>query len=349
MVGGAMEYPLLDGLGSVRQLTDASGTVILGRSYDAYGNVRLATGTGSSRLGYTGELQDSVSGLVYLRARHYYPALGRFLQRDSFGGFGQRPQSLNRYVYVQNSPLIFVDPSGHYSDEALFTHFGCRNWECVKAHFQPGGSHGGLWGWLDVLLKARDGDWVSTYAFFDLGSERVWSITTGRFITQGGKIKVADVRLNLQFCSYASDAFDNPWDEEQFAKMALTGFRMTGHFAFYNATGTSTCNQQYQDCRHEDCVTPVADGVAAGAATVAAGCALFVGPGSICAGAAGGVSTAASMVGAGTTFYYALNGQASEVDVFVAASTIIVGLGTKSNPYVSAGASIFQAAWDYFR
>ena len=96
-------------------------------------------------------------------------------------------------------------------------------------------------------------------------------------------------------------------------------------------------------------MTPVADGVAAGAATVAAGCALFVGPGSICAGAAGGVSTAASMVGAGTTFYYALNGQASEVDVFVAASTIIVGLGTKSNPYVSAGASIFQAAWDYFR
>ena len=37
-VGGGVEYPLLDGLGSVRQLTDASGTVILTRSYDAYGN-----------------------------------------------------------------------------------------------------------------------------------------------------------------------------------------------------------------------------------------------------------------------------------------------------------------------
>ena len=48
-VGGGIEYPLVDGLGSVRHLTDASGTVILTRSHDAYGNVRLATGTGNSR------------------------------------------------------------------------------------------------------------------------------------------------------------------------------------------------------------------------------------------------------------------------------------------------------------
>jgi RHS repeat-associated protein len=112
-VGGAMEYPLVDGLGSVRYLTDASGTVIMSRSYDAYGNVRLATGTSSSRLGYTGELQDPVSGLVYLRARYYYPAIGRFLQRDTFGGFAQQPQSLNRYVYTENRPLKYTDPSGH--------------------------------------------------------------------------------------------------------------------------------------------------------------------------------------------------------------------------------------------
>ena len=108
-----MEYPLLDGLGSVRQLTDASGNVILSRSYDAYGNVRLATGTGSSRLGYTGELQDSASGLVYLRARYYHPTIGRFLQRDSFGGFAQQPQSLNQYTYAASNPVRFSDPSGH--------------------------------------------------------------------------------------------------------------------------------------------------------------------------------------------------------------------------------------------
>ena len=36
-VGSTVEYALLDGLGSVRHLTDAGGTVILTRSYDAYG------------------------------------------------------------------------------------------------------------------------------------------------------------------------------------------------------------------------------------------------------------------------------------------------------------------------
>ncbi|MCO5212154.1 MAG: hypothetical protein M9936_20860 [Caldilinea sp.] len=112
-VGSTVEYPLLDGLGSVRQLIDASGTVILTRSYDAYGNVRYSAGAGATRLGYTGELQDAISGLVYLRARHYHPLLGRFLQRDSFGGLSQRPQSLNRYIYVENNPVNLVDPSGH--------------------------------------------------------------------------------------------------------------------------------------------------------------------------------------------------------------------------------------------
>src|SRR5262249_44516493 len=50
---------------------------------------------------------------IYLRARHYSPALGRFLQRDTFGGFAARPQSLNRYAYAENNPARFTDPSGH--------------------------------------------------------------------------------------------------------------------------------------------------------------------------------------------------------------------------------------------
>ena len=31
---------------------------------------------------------------------------------DPFGGHLTNPQSLNRYAYVQNNPLIYVDPSG---------------------------------------------------------------------------------------------------------------------------------------------------------------------------------------------------------------------------------------------
>lgn len=112
-MGGNVEYPLLDALGSVRQLTSNTGVNLLKRSYTADGSIRFSSGSGISRLGFAGELQDTTTGIVYLRARHYNPALGRFLQRDSFGGFAQRPQSLNRYSYAGSNPVNYSDPSGH--------------------------------------------------------------------------------------------------------------------------------------------------------------------------------------------------------------------------------------------
>lgn len=115
-VGGGIEYPLLDGLGSVRHLTDGRGNVLFSRSYDAFGNLRHSSGTGTTHIGFTGELQDQLTGLVYLRARFYHPVLGRFLQRDSFAGFQRRPQSLNRYSYTENNPVNQRDPSGHFID-----------------------------------------------------------------------------------------------------------------------------------------------------------------------------------------------------------------------------------------
>jgi hypothetical protein len=84
-VGGAVEYPLVDGLGSVRQLTDVGGTASLTRSNDAYGNVGFVAGAGVTRLGYTGEMQAPVSGLVYLRARHCHPVLSDFHAQEMPG------------------------------------------------------------------------------------------------------------------------------------------------------------------------------------------------------------------------------------------------------------------------
>ncbi len=56
--------------------------------------------------------QTDPSGLQYLRARFYDPAAGRFLSSDSFGGLAGRTRSLNRYVYAENNPVGFADPSG---------------------------------------------------------------------------------------------------------------------------------------------------------------------------------------------------------------------------------------------
>ena len=46
----------------------------------------------------------------YMHARYYSPNLGRFLSVDPVGGKVGSSQSWNRYSYVTNNPLVFVDP-----------------------------------------------------------------------------------------------------------------------------------------------------------------------------------------------------------------------------------------------
>ncbi len=61
---------------------------------------------------YNAEAYDAVSGSYYLRARFYEPATMRFNQPDIVCGDVREPQSLNRYAYVQNNPVMYEDPSG---------------------------------------------------------------------------------------------------------------------------------------------------------------------------------------------------------------------------------------------
>ncbi|VAW43024.1 hypothetical protein MNBD_CHLOROFLEXI01-3262, partial [hydrothermal vent metagenome] len=54
-----------------------------------------------------------MNGLVYLQARYYNPALGRFLTQDSLIPDVTNGQALNAYTYVYNDPINRVDPSGN--------------------------------------------------------------------------------------------------------------------------------------------------------------------------------------------------------------------------------------------
>ena len=69
-------YHLGDALGSVRQLADGDGEVVLDRSYRPYGGVLESGGSGESAYGFAGEWTDG-TGLVFLRARYMDPGTGR--------------------------------------------------------------------------------------------------------------------------------------------------------------------------------------------------------------------------------------------------------------------------------
>ena len=110
----AQTYFTYDGLGSTANLTDDQGDVVDDYSYDVFGAVRSQSGSSENYWLFTGEQEDSDSGLYYLRARYYDPEVGRFLGRDPLRGSIALPDSMNRYVYVTNSPVIFVDPYGYF-------------------------------------------------------------------------------------------------------------------------------------------------------------------------------------------------------------------------------------------
>ena len=61
--------------------------------------------------GFAGEWLDA-SGLIYLRARYYLPAIGRFIARDVWYQDPSQPMSLNRWIYAYANPANLADPSG---------------------------------------------------------------------------------------------------------------------------------------------------------------------------------------------------------------------------------------------
>ncbi|MEE1611406.1 RHS repeat-associated core domain-containing protein [Microvirga sp. CF3016] len=70
-----------DHLGSLRRLTRPDDAAPLASVvHRAYGEKVVAAGAGAlDTHGYIGEREDAETGLVYLNARYYDPALGRFL------------------------------------------------------------------------------------------------------------------------------------------------------------------------------------------------------------------------------------------------------------------------------
>jgi len=104
-----------DGQGSVRLLTDVTGSVTDTYTYDSFGNLIAATGTTPNKHLFSGEHLDPNLGFYYLRARYLNPSTGRFLTMDSYEGNTYDPSSLHKYSYADADPIDKTDPTGHMS------------------------------------------------------------------------------------------------------------------------------------------------------------------------------------------------------------------------------------------
>ncbi|AJR05714.1 type IV secretion protein Rhs [Photobacterium gaetbulicola] len=118
-----IRYLHYDALGSVDMITDGYGFIVERRSYDPWGktrNIQWADEDDASTLrqftltnrGYTGHEQLPEVGMIHMNGRVYDQELGRFLSADPIIKSPYMTNSFNRYSYVTNNPLKYVDPTG---------------------------------------------------------------------------------------------------------------------------------------------------------------------------------------------------------------------------------------------
>jgi len=117
---GKVTYVYTDPQGTPLAEADASGNIIATMDYRPYG--AQAMGSEPNGPGYTGHVNDPDSGLVYMQARYYDPLLARFLSVDPMAPTGGDIFSMNRFSYVENNPVMNIDPTG----------------ACVGSHHEPG-------------------------------------------------------------------------------------------------------------------------------------------------------------------------------------------------------------------
>jgi RHS repeat-associated protein len=134
---------------------------------------------------FTGQRSEEANlGSLYdYGGRFYSPVFGRFLSADSIVPRPGDPQSLNRYSYVRNNPLILVDPSG--MAECAAGDMACwqSEWEWKNRWYE---AHGYGWGgdhWgnrIDARFKDAA---ILNDVMMEAGISIVWSWQTPDVVT----------------------------------------------------------------------------------------------------------------------------------------------------------------------
>jgi RHS repeat-associated protein len=107
-ISGSNYYFTKDHLGSVREMTDGSGTIQARYDYDPYGRRTKTFGSLDADFGFSGYFYHSVSGLSLTLFRAYDSNLGRWLSMDPL----HENAGFNLYAYAENDPINNTDPLG---------------------------------------------------------------------------------------------------------------------------------------------------------------------------------------------------------------------------------------------
>ena len=105
-------------MSSTSVILNQDGTVAKKQYYFPFGGNRDSSAYSSlTTKRFTGQYHEDAlpggEGMSYYGARWYDAQLGRFTSADTIVPGPANPQAFNRYAYVLNNPLGYVDPTGH--------------------------------------------------------------------------------------------------------------------------------------------------------------------------------------------------------------------------------------------
>ncbi|HKP45306.1 MAG TPA: RHS repeat-associated core domain-containing protein [Pyrinomonadaceae bacterium] len=158
-----INYLVTDQLGTPRMIFDQSGSLAATKRHDyAPFGEELFDGARTTAMGYaandttrqqfTSKERDNETGLDYFGARYFASTQGRFTSVDPARIKLKQlldPQDLNRYSYVANNPLAFVDPDGEEKIKIIIRSF-------IPDKTTWGGYHGDGHK-VGEKIKAKDG------------------------------------------------------------------------------------------------------------------------------------------------------------------------------------------------
>ena len=127
---GVVYYYVLNAQGDVVGLLNSSGELVVEYKYDPWGKL-LETIIGVDEtdskyaaynnmglrnpLRYRGYIYDRDTGLYYLQSRYYDPAIGRFINADTYTTTdADGILSSNMFAYCENNPVNRSDPNGEW-------------------------------------------------------------------------------------------------------------------------------------------------------------------------------------------------------------------------------------------
>ena len=129
---GKVYYYVLNAQGDVVRIVDGSRNVVASYSYDPWGKLLSSSGTlaNVNPLRYRGYYYDSETGFYYLQSRYYDPAIGRFINADSYASTDATGLlSTNMFAYCENNPVMRVDPTGELFWDILDVFMAALSWD----------------------------------------------------------------------------------------------------------------------------------------------------------------------------------------------------------------------------